>query len=68
MDSGVDELDLSCDASVAAAGAGLDEDEGHGLPSLTSTGTATRFGGDEELFCAWSWCVDGFWSSFSRSF
>jgi len=59
IDSGVDELDLSCDAAAAAA-AVLDEvavPTGHGLPSLTSTGTATRFGGElmavDELLC-WS--------------
>ena len=61
VDSGDDEFDLSCDAATAAAAAAvLDEDDvpdGHGLPSLTSTGTATRFGGEltaaDELFC-WS--------------
>jgi len=59
MDSGVDEPDLSCDPPPAAA-AVLDDVEvpvGHGLPSLTSTGTATRFGGEltavDELVC-WS--------------
>ena len=56
MDSGVDELDLSCDAAAAAVfDVEVEVPAGHGLPSLTSTGTATRFRGEltlaDELLC-----------------
>jgi len=55
MDSGVDELDLSCDAAAAVFDVEVEVPAGHGLPSLTSTGTATRFRGEltlaDELVC-----------------
>jgi len=57
MDSGVDELDLSCDGAAAAAALDVVEVPAeHDFPSLTSTGTATRFGGEltvaaDELVC-----------------